>query len=102
METCIDDAKKPFDPNSLWAKIIFQITHKNWWRIRNQTIGDILDTHIQSVDIAEPIFSEKLQKFDSENFFPPVKKIGINTDHPERIEGYRHKDTRTIKPWEIR
>lgn len=36
--------------------------------------------------IAEPIFSEKLQKFDSENSFPPVKKIGITTDHPERRE----------------
>jgi len=51
METCIDDAKKPFDPNSLWAKIIFPFTHKNFWRIRNQTIGDILDTHIQSVEL---------------------------------------------------
>ena len=36
--------------------------------------------------IAEPIFSEKLQKFDSETSFPPVKKIGITTDHPERRE----------------
>ena len=36
--------------------------------------------------IAEPIFSEKLQKFDSETLFPPVKKIGITTDHPERRE----------------
>lgn len=36
--------------------------------------------------IAEPIFSEKLQKFDSDSSFPPVKKIGITTDHPERRE----------------
>ena len=36
--------------------------------------------------IAEPIFSEKLQKFDSDTAFPPVKKIGITTDHPERRE----------------
>ena len=36
--------------------------------------------------IAEPIFSEKLQRFDSESSFPPVKKIGITTDHPERRE----------------
>ena len=36
--------------------------------------------------IAEPIFSEKLQKFDSDAPFPPVKKIGITTDHPERRE----------------
>ena len=36
--------------------------------------------------IAEPIFSEKLQKFDAESAFPPIKKIGITTDHPERRE----------------
>jgi hypothetical protein len=36
--------------------------------------------------IAEPIFSEKLQKFDSESAFPPVKKIGITTGLPERRE----------------
>jgi hypothetical protein len=36
--------------------------------------------------IAEPVFSEKLQKFDSESAFPPIKKIGITTDHPERRE----------------
>lgn len=36
--------------------------------------------------IAEPIFSEKLQKYDLESSFPPIKKIGITTDHPERRE----------------
>ena len=36
--------------------------------------------------IAEPIFSEKLQRFDSESSFPPIKKIGITTGHPERRE----------------
>lgn len=36
--------------------------------------------------IAEPIFSEKLQRFDSEASFPPIKKIGITTGHPERRE----------------
>lgn len=36
--------------------------------------------------IAEPLFSEKLQKFDSDTVFPPIKKIGITTDHPERRE----------------
>lgn len=36
--------------------------------------------------IAEPIFSEKLQKFDSDSAFPPIKKIGITTDHPDRRE----------------
>ncbi|WP_334078310.1 GIY-YIG nuclease family protein [Microbulbifer sp. M83] len=39
-----------------------------------------------TIYIAEPIFSEKLQKFDSELSFPPIKKIGITTDLPERRE----------------
>lgn len=36
--------------------------------------------------IAEPIFSEKLQRFDAEAAFPPIKKIGITTDIPDRRE----------------
>ncbi len=36
--------------------------------------------------IAEPVFSEKLQRFDSEASFPPIKKIGITTDLPNRRE----------------
>jgi len=36
--------------------------------------------------IAEPIFSEKLQSYGTDISFPPIKKIGITTDHPERRE----------------
>jgi hypothetical protein len=36
--------------------------------------------------VAEPIFSEKLQLFAPEASFPPIKKIGITTDYPERRE----------------
>lgn len=36
--------------------------------------------------IAEPIFSEKLQKCDPEASFPPIKKIGITTGHTDRRE----------------
>lgn len=36
--------------------------------------------------IAEPIFSERLQKFDTDSSFPPVKKIGITTNLPDRRE----------------
>lgn len=36
--------------------------------------------------IAEPLFSEKLQKFDAEVGFPPIKKIGVTTDLPQRRE----------------
>lgn len=36
--------------------------------------------------IAEPVFSEKLQKFDGEASFPPIKKVGVTTDLPDRRE----------------
>jgi len=39
-----------------------------------------------TIYIAEPIFSAKLQRFDSNASFPPIKKIGITTDDPERRE----------------
>lgn len=39
-----------------------------------------------TIYIAEPIFSEQLQKCDPEITFPPIKKIGITSDHPERRE----------------
>lgn len=43
-------------------------------------------TKQNTVYIAEPIFSDKLQEFDSDCSFPPIKKIGITTDFPERRE----------------
>ena len=36
--------------------------------------------------IAQPIFSEKLQKYDTDSSFPPVKKIGITTHLSDRRE----------------
>src|SRR5690606_34101108 len=39
-----------------------------------------------TIYIAEPIFSEKIQKYDGEISFPPIKKIGITTDLPQRRE----------------
>jgi len=36
--------------------------------------------------IAEPLYSERLQRFDPEAAFPPIKKIGITTDLPQRRE----------------
>mgnify|MGYP000900580130 CR=1 FL=1 len=39
-----------------------------------------------TIYIAEPIFSERLQRFDSDASFPPIKKIGITTDLPQRRE----------------
>jgi len=39
-----------------------------------------------TIYIAEPIFSEKLQSYGADISFPPIKKIGITTNHPERRE----------------
>ena len=39
-----------------------------------------------TICIAEPVYSDKLQKFDSDASFPLVKKIGITTGHPDRRE----------------
>jgi hypothetical protein len=36
--------------------------------------------------IAEPLFSQRLQDFDRESVFPPIKKIGITTGEPARRE----------------
>ena len=36
--------------------------------------------------MAEPLFSEKLQSYGADISFPPIKKIGITTNHPERRE----------------
>ncbi|TDX23710.1 Meiotically Up-regulated Gene 113 (MUG113) protein [Modicisalibacter xianhensis] len=36
--------------------------------------------------LAEPMFSETLQRFDSDTVFPPIKKIGITTGMPQRRE----------------
>lgn len=39
-----------------------------------------------TIYIAEPIFSEKLQKCDGEASFPPIRKIGVTTDLPDQRE----------------
>ena len=42
--------------------------------------------HQNTLYIAEPVFSKKLQKYLTDSSFPPIKKIGITTDHPEKRE----------------
>ena len=49
--------------------------------------------------IAEPLFSEKLQEFDPETTFPPIKKIGITSGRPERRE---RELLGTISPVKVR
>jgi len=51
MKASVEDAKKPFDPDSLWDKILFPFTHRNWWSIRKKTLGNILDKHIRDSEV---------------------------------------------------
>lgn len=43
----LDDAMKPFDRDSWWDTITFPLTHRNMWRLREDTLADILDRHTQ-------------------------------------------------------
>jgi len=39
-------AMKPFDSDSWWEKMFFPITHRNMWKVRNDTLADMLDRHV--------------------------------------------------------
>ena len=43
----LDEAMKPFDRDSWWERIIFPITHRRMWAIRNKTLADVIDTYIR-------------------------------------------------------
>lgn len=43
----LDEAMKPFDEDSWWDKMIFPITHRRMWAIRNQTLGELLEKHVK-------------------------------------------------------
>jgi all-trans-retinol 13,14-reductase len=47
----LDEAMKPFDPDSWWDRIIFPITHKRMWAIRNKTLAHVLDDYIQDAKL---------------------------------------------------
>jgi prolycopene isomerase len=38
---------KPFDRDSWWDKMFFPLNHKRMWAIRNETLADVLDRHVQ-------------------------------------------------------
>jgi phytoene dehydrogenase-like protein len=40
-----DEAMKPFDADSWWDTLIFPLTHKKMWAIRNKTLADVLDQY---------------------------------------------------------
>lgn len=47
----LDEARKPFDPDSWWDKLTFPLTHKKMWAIRKMTLADMLDKYVQDVKV---------------------------------------------------
>lgn len=41
----LDEAIKPFDPDSWFQKLFFPLTHSKMWSIRNQTLADVLNKY---------------------------------------------------------
>jgi len=72
MQTIMEDAQKPFDPDSLWDKIRFPLTHKSWWGIRNMTLGNLLDKYIR-----DPKARTVLSIFWIYYLLPPSKLSGF-------------------------
>ncbi len=68
----LDEGMKPFDPDSWLDKIIFPITHKRMWAVRNMTLGDLLDNHVQ-----DPKVRSILSVFWGYYGLPPSKLSGF-------------------------
>jgi all-trans-retinol 13,14-reductase len=47
----LDEAMKPFNPDSWIAKLIFPITHRKMWAIRNKTLANVLDQYINDAKL---------------------------------------------------
>ncbi len=43
----LDEAIKPFDPDSWWDKLLFPISRRKMWGIRNKTLADVLDQYVK-------------------------------------------------------
>ena len=43
----LEEAVKPFDPDSWWDKLTFPLTRGKMWGIRNKTLADVLDEHVK-------------------------------------------------------
>jgi len=43
----LNEAAKSFDPDSMWDKIRFPLTHGKMWDIRNKTLADVLDDYVK-------------------------------------------------------
>lgn len=43
----LTDAMKPFDRSSWWDTIIFPLTHRHMWAVRNMTLAELLDEYVK-------------------------------------------------------
>ena len=68
----LEHAMKPFDSDSWWDKIRFPITHKNMWKIRNDTLADLLDRHV-----SDPKLRSILSAYWGYYGLPPSKLSGF-------------------------
>jgi all-trans-retinol 13,14-reductase len=83
----VDEAMKPFDPDSWWDKLTFPLTHRKMWAIRKQTLSDVLDKHVQDAKVRAI-----LSAFWGYYGLPPSKLSGflyaIATGSAIRFGGY--------------
>jgi len=68
----LEHAMKPFDSDSWWDKIRFPITHSNMWKIRNDTLADVLDRHVN-----DPKLRSILSVYWGYYGLPPSKLSGF-------------------------
>lgn len=43
----LEEGLKEFDPESWLGRIAFPLTHRKMWGVRNKTLADVLDEHVQ-------------------------------------------------------
>lgn len=68
----LDEAMKPFNRDSWWARMLFPLTHRKMWNVRNKTFGDVLDDHVQ-----DPKVRGILSAFWGYYGLPPSKLSGF-------------------------
>ncbi|UCC75013.1 MAG: NAD(P)/FAD-dependent oxidoreductase [Gemmatimonadota bacterium] len=47
MAGILEEGLREFDPDSWWNRVTFPLTHRKMWGVRNKTLADVLDEHVQ-------------------------------------------------------
>jgi prolycopene isomerase len=47
----LEEGLKEFDPDSWLRRVAFPLTHRKMWGVRNKTLADVLDEHIQDAKL---------------------------------------------------